>query len=141
MKHYSEADLLETYYMRPGESLPVMLHLADCADCAAKYERLERKLRGLAACAHHAEKPETFWSRQRISVMRRIDGERSTSIRRFAAAAVLALILGGSVAAPLLRDAPAPAPADTAVIPADPWESDALQEYRPIVEWESWGHS
>ena len=51
-EHYSEADLLETYYMQPGASMPVMMHLAGCADCAARYERLEKKVRGLAACAH-----------------------------------------------------------------------------------------
>ena len=49
-KHYSEADLLETYYMQPGQSLPVMMHLAECNDCAARYERLEHKLREAASC-------------------------------------------------------------------------------------------
>ena len=44
-KHFSEAELLETYYTQPGESMPVMMHLASCSDCAARYERLERKLR------------------------------------------------------------------------------------------------
>src|SRR6266487_4432284 len=48
--HFSEADLLETYYLQPGESMPVMMHLAVCDECAAKYERLERKLREAAAC-------------------------------------------------------------------------------------------
>ena len=77
--HFSEADLLETYYTQPGQSMPVMMHLADCPECAARYERLERKVRGLAACAHDQtieEKPETFWARQRLSVMRKIDGRR-----------------------------------------------------------------
>ena len=45
MKHYSEADLLETYYTQPGESMPVMMHLAGCHDCAARYQRLAQKLR------------------------------------------------------------------------------------------------
>ena len=68
--HYSEADLLETYYMQPGASMPVMMHLADCSDCAARYERLEKKVRGLSACAHD-DKPETFWARQRLMISSR----------------------------------------------------------------------
>ena len=83
--HFSEADLLETYYTQPGQSMPVMMHLADCPECAARYERLERKVRGLAACAHDQtieEKPETFWARQRLSVMRKIDGRRDRKSAR-----------------------------------------------------------
>ena len=51
-RHYSEAELLETWYTKPGESMPVMMHLADCAECAERWERLDRKLRGLGACPH-----------------------------------------------------------------------------------------
>src|SRR5438552_15549936 len=113
--HYSEADLLETYYMRPGESMPVMLHLATCADCAAKYERLERKLREVAAC--NIEKPDTFWMRQRHLIMLGI-GARQDNLRRamrtarIAAAAAFAFFLGGAVlhesVKPTLTPAPAP---------------------------------
>ena len=84
-QHYTEADLLETYYTQPGASMPVMMHLADCEACAARYERLETKLRSLASCA--TEKPETFWARQRISIMRRVEGRRRTPVMRYAAAA------------------------------------------------------
>ena len=48
--HFSEADLLETYYTRPGESMPVMMHLANCSECAERYERLDKKMREAAAC-------------------------------------------------------------------------------------------
>ena len=74
-KHYSEAELLETYYTQPGESMPVMMHLASCTDCAARYERLERKLRNLASCAVD-EKPQTFWTRQRMLIMCGIDAHK-----------------------------------------------------------------
>ena len=57
--HFTEADLLETYYMEPGASMPVMMHLANCADCAARYERLDRKLREAAVC--HTEKRRSPW--------------------------------------------------------------------------------
>ncbi|HEX2062640.1 MAG TPA: hypothetical protein VHK90_18005 [Thermoanaerobaculia bacterium] len=152
-QHYSEADLLETYYTQPGESLPVMMHLADCADCAARYERLEKKIRALGACSH-AEKPETFWARQRISILRKVDRQRQPSsfarVTRVAAAAVLALVLGGVVlldrtpvepaepAAVIATAEPAAAAATEITVPADPWESEELDDFQSIVAWESW---
>ena len=164
-QHYSEADLLETYYTQPGESMPVMMHLADCSDCAARYEKLERKIRGLAACDH--DKPETFWARQRISVMRRIDAQRSRNsfvarTSRVAAAAALVLVLGGGVytatrvsESQSLRVAEArPAQTQTAAASADnlttgqldnsssdPWASDELKDFQSVVAWESWVES
>ena len=159
-QHFSEADLLETFYTQPGESMPVMMHLADCADCAARYERLDRKLRSLTACEHE-EKPESFWARQRMLVMRRIDGQRARNasvsrISRIAAAAVLVLGLGGGVllweegsqasrltGSPATQSVaagdPAPRQADNSTTtPDDPWESDELNEFQSVVAWESW---
>jgi anti-sigma factor RsiW len=144
-QHYSEADLLETYYTQPGQSLPVMLHLADCAACAGRYQRLETKIRGLAACDE--PRPEAFWARQRGSIMRRVRRERYTpAFARFAAAALLVLVVGGTLTFPL-RETKAPqaqvqpqpvVEAEVITIPSDPWESEPLQEYQPLVEWESW---
>lgn len=161
-QHFTEADLLETYYTQPGESLPVMMHLADCSQCAARYERLERKLRGLTAC-EHAEKPDTFWARQRISVMRKIDArrDRSATMSRFsrvAAAAVLVVALGGGVftwrnGESTSRQVVEQQPAVTASlddsttrslddsISTDPWESDELSDFQSVVAWESWVES
>jgi anti-sigma factor RsiW len=147
--HFTEADLLETYYTKPGESLPVMMHLSECRECAARYERLEGKMRGLRSC-HRDEKPETFWARQRISIMRRIDQRRErranvTRIVRVAAAAMLILVLGGLVtwdrvdetaSVPVVQTAVAE---DVSTDPAlDPWQSEELNDYSSIVAWESW---
>ena len=157
-QHYSEADLLETYYTQPGESMPVMMHLADCSECAARYETLERKLRALDAC--HDEKPETFWARQRMSVMRRIDAGRDrrslvARTSKLAAAAALVLVLGGGVISlnddrnvpkpqPVTQtaslQASEPASVETSE-PADPWQSDELKEFQSVVAWESWVES
>jgi hypothetical protein len=158
--HYSEADLLETYYMQPGESMPVMMHLASCEPCAARYETLERKLRQSATCA--TEKHETFWTRQRMLIQRRIaDGrERSAAraqVTRVAAAAVLAFFLGGVMVyrtiEPQHSDAVTttahnrmPAPAQPVVIeeqqqqsvPHDPWQSEELSDFHSVVQWETW---
>lgn len=139
-QHFTEADLLETYYTKPGESMPVMMHLADCADCAARYERLERKMRGLRECPHE-EKPETFWARQRMSILRKIDArrERRGMIGRLAAAAMLVVVLGGLVTWNQ-SEKPVPAAAETTIEEslADPWQSDELNDYSSMVAWESW---
>src|SRR5258706_3370320 len=154
MKHYSEADLLETYYTQPGQSMPVMMHLAGCTDCAARYERRERKLREAAVC--NTEKPATFWTRQRLQIMRRVDAQNAqanTAARtwRVAAAAVLAFFLGGAVVYETVKPAqhqPVPVVAVTpsaTVAPApaandihDAWQSDELKDFHNVVEWEAW---
>lgn len=163
--HFSEADLLETYYTAPGQSMPVMMHLADCTECAARYERLEAKMRGLHSC-HHDEKPDTFWARQRISIMRRIESRRErrlsvARVTRVAAAAMLVFVLGAlatwnrpsnpietpsglatvqqtTASATVTHSANPTTPRIDNTVPADPWESEALDDYSAMVEWESW---
>ena len=166
--HFSEADLLETYYTRPGESMPVMMHLADCAECAARYERLEAKMRGLRSC-HHEEQPETFWIRQRMSIMRKVGQRReqrvtAARVMRFAAAAMVVLLFGMLAwsrvdqstslrVAPATQTSSASAPLvdsstrrldDSTTRPlvdsssSDPWQSEELDDYSAMVDWESW---
>jgi hypothetical protein len=156
--HFSEADLLETYYMQPGESMPVMMHLARCSDCAARYERLDRKLREAAAC--HVEKPETFWTRQRVAIQRRIAEQRAQKMSiartlRIAAALSLAFFLGGAVvyksvepelkAPDSLASSQPPAASrqpirsnDEILLTHDAWQSDELKDFHAVVEWEAW---
>lgn len=160
-QHFTEADLLETFYMQPGESMPVMMHLADCSECALRYERLERKLRSLTACSHD-EKPESFWARQRMLVMRKIDAQRARAssvsrISRIAAAAAFVLALSGGVMTwregsepqkltvsqtqptqTVALDNSTNGQLDDPIIPTDPWESDELSEFQSVVAWESW---
>ena len=157
--HFSEADLLETYYTQPGQSMPVMMHLADCDECAARYERLQRKLRVARGC-DETDRPEPFWARQRSSVMKRGASSRgaapSARSARAAAAAVLLLVVGGVLtwrqvadrtaavpAAPVstvATAAPAAAEVSGDVSSAsDPWQSDELKDFQSMVAWESWG--
>ncbi|MBK5258517.1 MAG: hypothetical protein JJE51_02920 [Thermoanaerobaculia bacterium] len=149
--HFTEADLLETYYMKPGESMPVMMHLADCGECASKYERLERKIREAAVCA--PEKEESFWVRQRASVMQAVAasrGDRRTYFVPAAAAAVLLAFIAGGVVLQRNESA-APVPATTTIVqqavvspteetrvPSDPWDSQELEEFGSVVQWETW---
>lgn len=134
-KHYSEADLLEAHY---GESTPATEHLMHCAECSARYERLERKLRDAAACP--SERPEEFFARQRMSIMRKVEfgADRRPSMTRVAAAAVLALVLGGLV---FYRSNEPPIPTPPALdvqVPNDPWDAEPLREFGSVVEWEEW---
>lgn len=154
--HFSEADLLETYYTQPGESMPVMMHLAKCSECAARYERLDRKMREASAC--HIEKPDTFWSRQRISIQRRITGQRAQKASiartlRIAAALALAFFLGGAVVyktvEPEISTPPAPVAMRQSPVAHelkrsddlllhDAWQSEELRDFHSVVQWESW---
>jgi predicted anti-sigma-YlaC factor YlaD len=151
MKHYSEADLLETYYMQPAEASPIIEHVNECNACQDRYRRLAQKLREGAACP--AEKPDTFWTRQRLMIMRAVDrnserSRRTTRTARVAAAAMLAFLLGGLVVyksvepalkTPAVIVSPAPvATADDLQIPRDPWQSDELKDFGSVVQWESW---
>ena len=145
--HYTEADLLETYYTQPGESMPVMMHLSTCSECAARYDRLDRKIREAAAC--HTNQDEGFWAIQRAKVMSRVDGSgarmRFAAPLRVAAAALLAVVIGG-----LVLYEPAQPPAVVPVqpvqqveqaeerIPTDPWQSEELEEFGSVVQWETW---
>jgi hypothetical protein len=147
--HYTEADLLETYYMQPGESMPVMMHLAKCEECAIRYERLKRKLREAAECGH--ERPVTFWARQEKLIMNQIGArkdnlQRAMRTMRIAAAAAFAFFLGGAVMyetmKPMVVQSPPPAQKQATVQVSatsdDPWESDALKDFHSVVQWESW---
>ncbi len=154
MKHYSEADLLETYYMQPDEATPIIAHVNDCVECQNRYRRLAQKLRDMAACP--ADKPATFWTRQRLMIMRAVDNAREQSQRavrvgRVAAAAMLAFILGGAVvyksvepslkapAVVVSQQTAAPATStDDLQVPRDPWQSDELKDFGTVVQWESW---
>jgi hypothetical protein len=151
MKHFSEAELLETYYMQPSEASAIIEHVNGCSECQDRYRRLAQKLRDIAACP--SEKPDTFWTRQRLMIMRAVDNARSQSQRnmrtaRVAAAAFLAFVLGGAVVyksvEPQLEKLPAivapaaVATADDLKFPPDPWQSDELKDFGSVVQWESW---
>ncbi len=138
-QHFTEADLLETYYTQPGASLPVMMHLSECDVCAARYERLERKLRNLAASSCDDHKPEFFWARQRSMIMRRLPSHQgSGGLGRLAAAAMLAFVISATFTRPIVDQQPQRPPARPVMLPQDPWESETLDDYQPLVEWESW---
>lgn len=148
--HYTEADLLETYYMQPEEASDIIAHVNDCNECQTRYRRLAEKLRDAAACP--SEKPATFWTRQRMLITRAVDNARRqshTAVRtgRIAAAAMLAFVLGGAVVYKTVQPKPpvvvvqtatTQTPADDLQVPRDPWQSDELKDFGTVVQWESW---
>jgi hypothetical protein len=158
-KHYSEVELLELYYV-PGASTKAFLHVAECVDCNAVYERLQMKLRGAAqvACDRVATKPAAFWSRQRESILSAIGAQRPRRIRLSVwAAAAAALILAISGASWNLQQRDLGAMTASIETRADelsamnaalatplladggsPWESDELSDLASVVAWESW---
>jgi len=151
--HYTEADLLETYYMQPDEASDIIAHVNACNECQDRYRRLADKLRDIAACP--SDKPGTFWTRQRMMITRAIENARHQShatVRggRIAAAAMLAFVLGGAVVYKTIpRQKPpvvvvdhqtiaAPEADDDLDVPRDPWQSDELKDFGGVVAWESW---
>lgn len=155
MSHYTEVELLEHYYLNES-SAEIGAHVAGCGECAARYGRLREKL-SCSAKDHAAaveSRPEPFWMRQRASIRRGIS-ERGTKRvvawpRLAAAATLLFLIVGAVYVFNPSRDTQVEIaqPADrtldptiaTIVEPAssDPWETDELEPYSPMIEWESW---
>jgi predicted anti-sigma-YlaC factor YlaD len=152
-RHYSEADLLETYYMQPDEASGIIAHVNDCNECQDRYRKLAQKLRDVAACP--TEKPSTFWTRQRLMIMRAVDNARTRSNRatrtsRIAAAALLSFLLGGAVVyktiphqqkqQPVVVVAQQPSEADDVNldVPRDPWQSDELKDFGALTAWEQW---
>lgn len=159
MKHYSEVELLELYYV-PGAATQAYLHVAGCDGCRTTYERLQGKLRTAASsCDRVDEKPETFWTRQRLAILRdvaRATPARSVHSRYFAAAAAAILITisgmtwnanmknsGGDLSriesrSTQLASVTTDSEADISAAAANPWDSEQLNEYGSVIEWESW---
>jgi len=151
-RHYSEADLLESYYMTPEQASPLIAHVNECGECQQRYQRLAHKLREVSACP--TDKPATFWARQRLMILRSIESMRQrprrvTRVGRVAAAALLFFILGGVVVyettprqkPPVVLQQTAAAPAtspDDLLIPRDPWQSEELKDFGAVVQWQSW---
>ncbi len=104
MSHLDEASLLEKHYL-PDAQPDVDEHLAGCAECRARYEAMREGIE--ESVSEHAaivdRKLETFWSRQRLAISRRIESGEEMPRRSIwsarsmlAAAAVLVLVVAGT---------------------------------------------
>lgn len=160
-KHYGTGELLAHAYLPEDDA--VSRHLAACDECRSCFAAVRAELDRHASQPIGSEMPETFWKRQELGVMRAIDkrGSRMTgfSAQIAAAAALLfvvtAFLLGrGSVAtvipASTVVTATVASTATTSVtvaqdgglttsqISTDPWQSEQLQDFQTVVDWETW---
>lgn len=154
MKHYNEVELLESAYLGGGTP-EISEHLKACAECRQREIRLRAKL-SCSPRAHEERvdaKPEFFWAKQRGEIARRLSAAPRGAGRRvwqLATAAVLALSVGIGVISVVNRDSesvavsesvtPAAAEPEISVseVPVTPWESETLEPYAGVVEWETW---
>jgi anti-sigma factor RsiW len=153
-RHLDDAELLEAWYLEEADG-DAADHLASCERCNAQLLEVVALVREGAA---EDERPESFWQRQRLSIERRIERETVQApawrrVANIAAAAMLTLVLGGL----LLFRSSAPEPERPALVTQsasvtaaaeaqvleyegskDPWESEELESFGNVVEWESW---
>ena len=169
MTHLDQTRLIEAIYLQDS-SLSETAHLASCETCKARFDALKAGLEADAGRLRDTvdSRPESFWSRQRLSIVRRVASEaeprRDRTARRYAIAAIISLaVLAGSLLyrafidsyssapethrASTSSESPVPdvraeATADVALFEetttADPWASEELEDFRQVVSWESW---
>lgn len=161
-KHYGNDELL-AHALLPEENAELGLHLASCESCARRFGSLRDAIELHASAPADSDRPDTFWKRQELGVMRTID-RRQQRIpglgARFAAAAAVVFVIvafwagRGSVStAPLTPTVATATIASTATqstgasqdiglttsqLATDPWESEQLQDFQTVVAWESW---
>lgn len=160
-KHYGPGELLAHAYLPDDDA--VSQHLSDCDACRSRYAAVRAELDRHASNLHEVEKPETFWKRQELGVMRSIERRSNrlsgTTYQLAAAAAVLfivtAFLVGrGSVttmnptAAVVTATVASTATTSitasqdnglmTSQITTDPWQSEQLQDFQTVVDWETW---
>jgi hypothetical protein len=161
-RHPSDADLVALALL-PDDSPEARIHLASCSSCSTRMDRaiaeIERHRRDHDSSVE--SKDPTFWKRQELSIMREVSrSSRPRAPRRsFLAAAIVAVAVGGfwfgrASVAPTVTASPATTVAQTApsgapsagtsvtvpatVVSTDPWETESLEEFQAVVDWESW---
>ncbi|MCM2315240.1 MAG: hypothetical protein NDJ92_08820, partial [Thermoanaerobaculia bacterium] len=70
--HYANDELIEHAFL-PGENAEVALHLASCENCARRFAAVRDGIDRHARASETPDRPETFWKRQELGVMRSID--------------------------------------------------------------------
>lgn len=160
--HYGNDELLEQAFI-PGENAELALHLAGCENCAQRFAALRDGIDRHAGTSEMPDRPETFWKRQELGVMRAIDRRQARmpgAFARFAAAAAVVFVVvafwagRGSVSnTPLTPTVATATVASTAMqstsasqdngltttqLATDPWESEQLQDFQSVVAWETW---
>lgn len=152
MKHLDDLELLTPSGDEARDHLLSCGRCRDRADLIAAQWADER--RGIRDRAEG--KPESFWLEQRAAVRRRLESDRRVGVSpplvwALVAALVisavgLALTIGnepvGPLTSPVQSAELSDGPLETFELEEseawDPWQSDELQAYHQVVEWESW---
>lgn len=161
--HYGNDELLEHAFI-PDANAELALHLASCESCAQRFATLRGGIDRHAGASETPDRPETFWKRQELGVMRAIDRRQrrmpGAGARVAAAAAVVFVVVAfwagrGSVSntTPLTASVVTATVASTSMqstsasqdngltttqLATDPWESEQLQDFQSVVAWETW---
>lgn len=115
-RHLSDSQWLDL--MSAAGDAAARTHLAACADCANELARLRASFEEYRRAAQQAaDRPESFWLRQRTSVVSRMMGRRAAP--RLAWTATVAAIL----LAAILLTPQAPRVVDRPVTPSTPAQS------------------
>ncbi len=151
-RHWDDASLLEAHYLETTGHAELAEHLSDCGDCRMRLSEVVSIAREVGT---EAELPDTFWTRQRMIVEKRVAAADAAArpllrMMHVAVAAMLALVLGGFLFYRSTSQLPQPlavthsattrvvTPAtEELMIPHDPWESEQLKDFSSVVEWES----
>ncbi|MDX1584228.1 MAG: hypothetical protein R3338_11580, partial [Thermoanaerobaculia bacterium] len=160
MKHHLDREeLLEILYL-DEPSRECEEHLVSCALCHDQLTELRSEVESdrLALSSRVEAKPERFWSEQREEIVTRAItsnvGAFSLLRHRLGisiAMAILLVALGMFMIRTAREEIVAPAPVETVETAApselfeddevrelDPWETDELESFHQIVEWEEW---
>lgn len=155
-KHLDRTEMLEILYLNQI-SQERSQHLSDCSNCDARLLDLRNEIESDRA-QHRGRvetKPDSFWTAQREEIMLRASRVPRRSFRfgghRLVLPAVMALLLV-VVGLTVIPSGDATAPANTGVQQVetetlfggedlrelDPWQSDELESFHQVVEWEDW---
>lgn len=158
--HLDQADFLEILYL--GDSNEDRAgHLASCTACHDRFAELRQEIDADRSALDDrvTAKPDPFWNAQREEIVSKAISRNRGSFAflrfRYAISIVLAVLLLGlglamirtahlnqiaQLPTDVARTTAAPADLfdDGDVRELDPWETDQLESFHQIVEWEEW---
>lgn len=160
--HLNDAELVALALL-PDDDAEARIHLAGCQSCTSRMDKVAAEVAKHRE-DHEASiesRDATFWKRQELAIMRNVakTGSPAAARRSFVAAAIIAVAIGGfwfgrttvqestpghsspaaiasatSSTTPRTPDVVVPA----AAVSTDPWDTETLEEFQPVVDWESW---
>ena len=162
-RHLDDGSLLEIVYLNAAPD-GAEAHLAECRSCRNNLAALRSEVE-LDRSAHEgrlAAKPEQFWQTQREEIVARAASgpRKAASFFRLRPAIAISILMAFLLitlglmltrvssdegvlpnASPQITDLREPAPdlfEEDDLRALDPWESEELEPFHQMVEWETW---